>query len=75
MSGLGGEHFAKSKLTGQSVEDLLEGGYVLVVQVIPHEEGAAAIVADGLEPVCGVVVSAVATFEMGEEGFQVTRSG
>jgi hypothetical protein len=45
-----------------------------VVQVIPDEEGAAANVADGLESVCGVVVSAVATFEMGEEGFQVTCS-
>ena len=68
--GLGGEHLGKSKLTRPSVEYLVEGGHVLVVQAVPHEEGAAANVADGLKPVCGVVVSAVATFEMGEEGFQ-----
>ena len=61
-------------MTGHPVQYFVEGGHVHVVQVIPDEEGAAANVADGLESVCGVVVSAVATLEMGEEGFQVTCS-
>jgi hypothetical protein len=46
-----------------------------MVEVIPHQKGATADLADGLQSIGRVVVTTVATFEMGEEGVQVTRSG
>jgi hypothetical protein len=61
----------KPELTGLSVEYLRERGQVTMVEVIPHQKGAMTDLADRLQPIGRVVMTAVATFEMGEERVQV----